>query len=149
MKCTIYWQFSISSIITVELMSRLSCIALIIAMNVLMCVFAEEVKLYSDRYDHIDIRAALNNKEVREAYYNCFMELAPCQTPEQVALTAMFGEAYQTKCRRCTEKQKEILNLTAEWFVENDPEKWRLIVAKTIELMKRKAAQSTAGNTNE
>ncbi|XP_011702411.1 PREDICTED: uncharacterized protein LOC105458642 [Wasmannia auropunctata] len=65
-------------------MARLSYITLIAVMNVLMCVLAEEVELlYSDQYDYVDVKAALDNKEMREAYYNCFMELAPCQTPEQ------------------------------------------------------------------
>lgn len=76
-----HWQSSVSSPITVEPMARLSCITLIIAMNVLMCVLAEE-SLNSDQYE-IDVRALLENKKLLEDYYNCIMEIAPCKTPEQ------------------------------------------------------------------
>lgn len=67
---------------------RLNCIVLIIAMNALMCVLAEE-ELFTDQYDYIDVRAILQDKNEREAYYNCFMEIAPCQTPEQTTLTGI------------------------------------------------------------
>jgi len=69
-------------------MARLS-IVLIIAMNVLICVFAEEAK-YSDQYDNTDIEAeVLNVKDERDAYYNCFMKKAPCRTPKQEFFTGI------------------------------------------------------------
>jgi len=52
----------------------------------------------------------------------------------------VFSEAYQTKCKKCTEKQKEIFNVVVDWYEKNDPERWQLIVAKTIEDMKKKNA---------
>ncbi|KYM98239.1 PREDICTED: ejaculatory bulb-specific protein 3-like [Cyphomyrmex costatus] len=121
-------------------MARLSYIALNVAVNVLilMYVLAEEER-YSDQFDNIDYRAALNNDTVRESYYNCFMEIAPCQSPRHKALTGIFSEAYQTKCKKCTEKQKEMFAEVAEWYMKNYPEKWQLIVAKTLEDMKKKA----------
>jgi len=71
-------------------MARLSRIAMIIAMNVLICVFAEEVKLYSDQYDNTDIEAeVLNVKDERDAYFNCFMKRAPCRTPKQEYFTGI------------------------------------------------------------
>ncbi|KYQ48384.1 Ejaculatory bulb-specific protein 3 [Trachymyrmex zeteki] len=125
-------------------MAQLSRITLIIAMNVLMCVLAEE-KLYSDRYDYVDFQSVLQNKDLRQEYYNCFMEIAPCKTPEQEALTGLFSEAFQTKCRKCTKKQIENMEIITNWFVTNDPERWKLIVAKTVENMKKKAASNTNG----
>ncbi|KYM98240.1 PREDICTED: ejaculatory bulb-specific protein 3-like [Cyphomyrmex costatus] len=124
-------------------MARLRCIALVIAMNVLMCVLAEE--LYPNRYDYVDIQSILQNKDIREEYYNCFMELAPCTTPEQKGITEMFSEAFQTKCRRCTKKQIENMDMVTNWFVTHEPERWELIVAKTVENMKKKAAKNTDG----
>ncbi|KYN23321.1 Ejaculatory bulb-specific protein 3, partial [Trachymyrmex cornetzi] len=132
------------SIITVVPMTQLSRIALIIAMNVLMCVLAEEER-YSDQYDYIDIQFILQNKEIREEYYNCFMEIAPCKTPEQEGIAELFSEAFQTQCRKCTKKQTENLNLVTDWFVKNEPELWKLIVAKTVEKMKKKAASNADG----
>lgn len=85
----LHWHFSLSSDIAVETMARLSNIALIVAVNVLvlMCILAEEER-YTDKYDNVDYRTALNNKTVRDSYYDCFMEIAPCQTPTQIALTS-------------------------------------------------------------
>ncbi|KYN34954.1 Ejaculatory bulb-specific protein 3 [Trachymyrmex septentrionalis] len=125
-------------------MSQLSRIVLIIAMYVVMCVLAEEER-YSDQYDHVDIQAIIQNKELRKEYYNCFMEIAPCKSPEQQNLTDMFSEAFQTKCRKCTKKQIENLDMVTNWFVTNEPETWKLIVAKTVEKMKKKAASNTDG----
>jgi len=50
----------------------------------------------------------------------------------------VFSEAYQTKCKKCTEKLKEIFNTAADWWAKNDPERWQLIVAKTAEKIKKK-----------
>ncbi|XP_024891543.1 uncharacterized protein LOC112467241, partial [Temnothorax curvispinosus] len=82
-----HWQSSVSSIATVKPMARLSYIVLIIATNALICVLAEE--LYPNRYDHLDVRALLQNDTLREDYYKCFMELAPCTTLAQQRLTGI------------------------------------------------------------
>ncbi|KYM98241.1 PREDICTED: ejaculatory bulb-specific protein 3-like [Cyphomyrmex costatus] len=123
-------------------MARLSHIALVITVNVLvlMCILAEEER-YTDKYDDVDYHAALKNKTLRDEYYNCFMEIAPCQSPRQTALTGMFSEAYQTKCKKCTEKQKEMFSTIIDWYKKNEPDKWQLVVAKTVEDMKKKATQ--------
>ncbi|KAL6262592.1 hypothetical protein P5V15_005386 [Pogonomyrmex californicus] len=115
-------------------MARLNHIAVTIAMSVLICVLAEE--LYSDRFDDIDVLSILQNKEVRMGYYNCFMKLAPCTSPEQIELTGTFSEAYQTKCKKCTEKQKKRMQVIEEWYVNNEPDEWKLIIEKTVENMK-------------
>lgn len=63
-------------------MTRLSCTALFIAMNILLCVLAEE-ELYPDTYDNTDVKAVLENIEMREEYYKCFMGTGPCKTEVQ------------------------------------------------------------------
>ncbi|KYN23323.1 Putative odorant-binding protein A10 [Trachymyrmex cornetzi] len=88
-------------------MPRLSIALIVTIINVLMCV-AEE-KLYSDEFDNIDIQTVFNNKGLIEDYYNCFMEIGPCKTPQQRFFTGIFSEAFQTKCKKCTEKQKIII----------------------------------------
>lgn len=45
-----------------------------------MCVLAEE--LYSDKYDNIDPISILQNDKLRDEYYNCFLEKAPCPTED-------------------------------------------------------------------
>jgi len=92
-KCAlaIVMMCSVSRTVTVKAMARLIVIytALFIVMNVFVCVFAEE-ELYSDRYDNVDVRAVLQNEELREGYYKCFMGIEPCKTPEQAMITGIF-----------------------------------------------------------
>jgi len=51
----------------------------------------------------------------------------------------IFTDAYLTRCKRCTEKQKETLKKVAEWYVKNAPEKWESIIAKMVEEAKKRA----------
>jgi len=46
----------------------------------LTCISAE--KLYSDKYDDIDVLSNLNNERLRMQYYKCFMDLKPCMTAD-------------------------------------------------------------------
>lgn len=82
MRCTIHWQSNISSIITVKPMARLSHVVLIIAnMNALMCVPAKKEFHYfhADYYGDIDVQAILQNDDLREEYYECFVQTGPCK----------------------------------------------------------------------
>jgi len=51
------------------------------------------------------------------------------------------SEAFQTKCKLCTEKQKYMLDEISDWYTKNDPEKWNAFVAKSLEDMKKKAKE--------
>lgn len=55
-----------------------------------------------------------------------------------VLFSEIFGEAVVTKCKKCTEKQKENMDIIVDWFTKNKPEDWQAIVAKSIEDMKQK-----------
>lgn len=61
-------------------MARLGIVVVIIAIA-LMCTYAQE-KLYDDKFDDLDVIAILNNERLREQYYKCFMEQAPCVTED-------------------------------------------------------------------
>jgi len=58
-------------------MVQLSYVVRIISIT-LLCVLAEE--LYSDKYDNIDPISIFQNDKLRDEYYNCFLEKAPCPT---------------------------------------------------------------------
>ncbi|XP_024872714.1 ejaculatory bulb-specific protein 3-like [Temnothorax curvispinosus] len=117
-------------------MARLSYIVTIgIALT---CVLAEE--LYSDQYDDIDADSILQNDKLRNQYYNCFMGTAPCVTADAKFFKEIFSEALQTKCKRCTEKQKEKMDLIVDWYTTNKPDQWETLVAKSIEDLRKKNA---------
>ncbi|GAB1860002.1 Chemosensory protein [Camponotus japonicus] len=120
-------------------MARLICTIAIIGIA-LMCVLAEEEK-YEDKYDDIDVHEVLENVKLREQYYKCFMATGPCVTADQKFFSKIVSEAFQTKCKLCTEKQKYMLDEISEWYTKNDPEKWNAFIAKTLEDMKKKAKE--------
>ncbi|EGI69189.1 PREDICTED: ejaculatory bulb-specific protein 3-like [Acromyrmex echinatior] len=84
--------------------------------------------------------AILRNDTERIEYLNCYMNTGPC-TPIQKTFTDMFSEAYHTQCKKCTEKQKKMLSSVVNWYKKNDPDMWQLIVAKSVEDMKKKTTQ--------
>lgn len=58
-------------------MVRLSYIVAIIGIA-LTCVVAQE--FYDNRYDDVNVDDILANNKLRQQYYKCFMETAPCLT---------------------------------------------------------------------
>lgn len=52
-------------------------------------------------------------------------------------IPGLFSEAYQTNCKKCTEKQKGNVKMIIDWYTKNQPDKWKLIVAKIEEDMKK------------
>ncbi|XP_077282560.1 ejaculatory bulb-specific protein 3-like [Temnothorax americanus] len=116
-------------------MARLSFIVTMVAVAS-ACVFAEEK--YSGRYDDIDLNEILSNEKLRIQYYNCFMDTAPCKTADAKFFKGVIGEAMQTQCRRCTEKQKVLLDHMADWYTTNKPDEWNAFVRKTIEDARKK-----------
>ncbi|XP_072767351.1 ejaculatory bulb-specific protein 3-like [Anoplolepis gracilipes] len=119
-------------------MIRINCIVTLIGIA-LLCVLAEE--LYSDQYDYIDYNNILNNEKLRDQYYKCYMEIAPCVTADAKFFREIASEAFQTKCKKCTEKQKEMLDAVVEWFSQKKPEQFEMMVQKSIEDMKKKNAE--------
>ncbi|XP_012218566.1 ejaculatory bulb-specific protein 3 [Linepithema humile] len=119
-------------------MIRLSYIVLIgIA---LACVVAEE-ELYSNQYDDIDIKAIFENEKLRQQYYNCFMEIAPCKTAPLKFYKEIFPEAFQTQCKKCTEKQKKHMEYIIDWYTTNKPNDWNALVTKIVQDLTKKSTQ--------
>ncbi|KYN04244.1 Putative odorant-binding protein A10 [Cyphomyrmex costatus] len=117
-------------------MIRLSYVMIISV--ILMCVLAEE--LYSDKYDNTDPMSILQNDKLRDEWYNCFMEKAPCPTEDAKFFQEIFSESLQTKCKKCTQRQKELQLIMKNWYEQNNPERWKALVTKSIEDMKKKNA---------
>lgn len=69
-------------------MDKSSLCLLALLGGVLAAVIAEE--LYSDMFDHIDPDDILPNDELRNQYYNCFMDRGPCVTEDQLFFKRMW-----------------------------------------------------------
>lgn len=76
-----------------EIMARLSYIVAIISIA-LTCVLAEE--FYSNRYDDVDVSGIFNNPKLRQQYYKCFMDLAPCKTADAKFFKGISNIQYYT-----------------------------------------------------
>jgi len=56
-------------------------------------------------------------------------------------ISEIFGEALQTQCKKCTQKQKNFLDVIVDWYTKNKPEQWEALVAKSNEEAKKKNAE--------
>ena len=64
-------------------MSRISVMVTLLAISaVIISIKAEEIKLYTDKYDYIDYDEILGNDRIRNQYYNCYLGDGPCLTPD-------------------------------------------------------------------
>ncbi|XP_046746002.1 ejaculatory bulb-specific protein 3-like [Diprion similis] len=101
------------------------------ALAILGIVATEE--LYPDKYDGIDPLGIVENDRLRKQYYKCFMDAGPCVTADAQFFKGFFPEAVLTKCRKCTEKQKESLDILVAWYVEHQPDDWNTLVKHFLE----------------
>ncbi|XP_066603689.1 ejaculatory bulb-specific protein 3-like [Prorops nasuta] len=101
-------------------------------------------EMYSDKYDHVRVEDILTNDNVREEYYNCFMDTGPCVTEDAAYFKGNFVEAMATQCKKCTQKQQENFEKVIVWYTEHQPEKWQALVAKTLEDAKKLNIQTEA-----
>ncbi|XP_024882202.1 ejaculatory bulb-specific protein 3-like [Temnothorax curvispinosus] len=126
---------SLSQVLQQRTMARLSYVVLIIAMNVLMCVLAEE-ETYPQKYAEFDVQGMLRNDDSREEHIKCYMQTGPC-TEEQRLMSEMFGEAIQTDCKKCADGHKAILMQVRDYWLQNQPEMWQKIVVKSKDYVKK------------
>ncbi|KAK2576494.1 hypothetical protein KPH14_005820 [Odynerus spinipes] len=110
--------------------------ALVSFLAILSFVNADE-ELYSDKYDYIDPYEIVNNDRLRDQYYNCFMDTGPCVTPDAAFFKVNFPEAVVTKCKKCTDRQKDNFEKIAIWYDENRPDEWTALIKKFIEDAKK------------
>nr|ANT46051.1 chemosensory protein 3 [Microplitis mediator] len=89
-------------------------------------------ELYSDKYDNLNVDEALANAEVRQTYFNCFMDKGPCGE-DATYWKGNFPEAIATNCKKCTEWQKEAFDKIADWYTVHEPDNWNSFVDKMVQ----------------
>ncbi|EFN89731.1 ejaculatory bulb-specific protein 3 [Harpegnathos saltator] len=104
----------------------------------LVSVLTAEEEFYSDKYDDIDVKSILENDRLREQYRDCFMDKGSCTTADMKFYKEIVGDAVTTKCKRCTEIQKQNVDIITDWYTKNEPDKWREFVVKSLEDSKKK-----------
>ena len=101
--------------------------------TVLLLVFAEEEEQYTSKYDDIDVHAILANPKLRNQYLNCYLETGPCVTADAKYFKVRFPEIIATRCKKCTEKQVQFLDAVTTWYVENEPDTWKLVIDTALQ----------------
>ncbi|KZC11372.1 PREDICTED: ejaculatory bulb-specific protein 3-like [Dufourea novaeangliae] len=104
----------------------------IVLLSFCLLAWAHAEELYDDKYDDIDINEILSNERLREQYYKCFMDTAPCVTADAVFFKANLPEAVATQCKKCTEKQKNTFDVMADWYNKNQPDKWTAFIERMV-----------------
>nr|QNL14939.1 chemosensory protein 2 [Aulacocentrum confusum] len=110
-------------------MFRGTLLVLVVSL-MLAAVYADDEK-YSDKYDTLDIDAALADDATRNKYFNCFIGNGPC-TEDAAYWKNNFPEAVVTKCAKCTDWQKTAFDKIAAWYAENDEQAWTALMEKSI-----------------
>ncbi|XP_046823345.1 ejaculatory bulb-specific protein 3-like [Vespa crabro] len=118
------------------MMKLLQYVSLVSLLVVFAFVKADD-ELYSDKYDYIDPKEIVANDRLRDEYYNCFMDINPCVTPDAIFFKSNLPEAIITKCKKCTEKQKENFEFIAVWYTDNRPDEWNALIKKFMEDAKK------------
>jgi NAD-dependent SIR2 family protein deacetylase len=57
--------------------------------------------------------------------------------------TEKFPEAIVTKCKKCTNKQKEMFEKIVVFYTEKEPEKWNTILVKAIKDSQKSTTKKT------
>ncbi|KAF5299914.1 hypothetical protein FQR65_LT09309 [Abscondita terminalis] len=76
---------------------------------------------YTDEFDNVDVDELLSNPRLIDNYIHCIKTGQKC-TPDGQRARELLPDALQTKCAKCTDKQKSNAHKILEWAIQNRPE---------------------------
>ncbi|KAJ8683614.1 hypothetical protein QAD02_019406 [Eretmocerus hayati] len=82
---------------------------------------------YSNQYDNIDVDKILENVRLRTQYHKCLLRTGPCNTNDMKYFRDNISEAVATNCKKCTPKQVQNLQKLKTWYLQHEPEQWKLL----------------------
>ncbi|XP_068083772.1 ejaculatory bulb-specific protein 3-like [Anabrus simplex] len=107
-------------------MSRTAVLCVVLV--VVGCVVAQDK--YPETYDNIDIEAILTNDESRALHVNCLLD-GGAKCPEAaLALKKRLPEILETKCAKCTAKQRSIIRNIATYLKNYSREEYEKLANK-------------------
>ncbi|XP_051154454.1 uncharacterized protein LOC127277396 [Leptopilina boulardi] len=119
----------------IELSSLLEMARFFIFAILSICItinYVIALDLYTDKYDNINIEDILNNPRIRKQYSMCYLGTGSCLTADSKFFKEIFSDAIATRCKRCTEKQKEIFEKIVVFYMKEEPVAWRMILEKIL-----------------
>nr|AGR39571.1 chemosensory protein 1 [Agrotis ipsilon] len=106
----------------------MKAVIVLCALVVAVCARPEEEK-YPDKYDNTNYKEILENGRLYRAYCDCLLDAGKC-TPEGKELKSRIKDALETKCEKCTDKQKEAVRYVIKYLINKKPEDWKKVCDK-------------------
>ncbi|XP_069695423.1 ejaculatory bulb-specific protein 3-like [Periplaneta americana] len=83
---------------------------------------------YTSEFDNLDLDAFFQKDDQVEAFSNCLLDESTCTTDKMKHLRILLLDAYNTKCEKCTDKQKELIRKAVTLSIQKVPQQWVKIV---------------------
>nr|QEI46803.1 chemosensory protein 5 [Galleria mellonella] len=109
------------------LTNAISRMFVLITLCLLGAAIAQEK--YDSIDDNFDISEVLGNDRLLQAYSRCLLNKGPC-TPEIKKVKERIPEILETRCAKCTDKQKKMGKQLVQEVKKTHPEIWKEFVAK-------------------
>ncbi|TGZ32814.1 ejaculatory bulb-specific protein 3-like [Temnothorax longispinosus] len=94
-----------------------------------VAVALAEEKIYTTKYDNIDLDTILASDRLLRNYVNCLLEKGNC-TPDGKELKETLPDALSTECSKCSEKQRKGTEKVVRYLVNKKPETWEQLKKK-------------------
>ncbi|XP_012340063.1 ejaculatory bulb-specific protein 3 [Apis florea] len=84
---------------------------------------------YTSKFDNINVDEILHSERLLNNYFKCLMDEGRC-TAEGNELKRVLPDALATDCKKCSEKQRDVIKKVIKFLVENKPEMWDALANK-------------------
>lgn len=90
---------------------------------------AEQSVKYDSRYDNVDLDEILKSKRLFDNYIKCLLYDGVC-TPDGKMLKDNIPDAIESRCKKCTDKQRFGSEKVIRFIIDNRPDDWKQMEAK-------------------
>nr|AWT23272.1 CSP3 [Hycleus cichorii] len=107
-------------------MKVVACLLIVTIIGYVACRPEEK---YTVKYDNVDLDEILNTERLLKNYIDCLLDDKPCP-PDGAELKRILPDALQSKCEKCSEKQKEGSKKVIRHLYKNRRSDWDKLAAK-------------------
>ncbi|CAK9822158.1 Ejaculatory bulb-specific protein 3 [Anthophora retusa] len=108
---------------------KASVICLLLLVAVAYVAARPEEEAYTNKFDNVNVDQILHSDRLLTNYYKCLMDEGRC-TAEGNELKKVLPDALATECKKCSDKQREVIRKVIKYLVENKPELWTNLANK-------------------
>ncbi|CAK9807613.1 Ejaculatory bulb-specific protein 3 [Anthophora plagiata] len=108
---------------------KASVICLLLLVAVAYVAARPEEDKYTNKFDNVNVDQILHSDRLLTNYYKCLMDEGRC-TAEGNELKKVLPDALATECKKCSDKQREVIRKVIKYLVDNKPELWTNLANK-------------------